>query len=116
MVTARLTFPTGDKAVLDTSGVWTSSDPEFASELRLVQPPWVLQRALFEKPPAEARAAFIRWSQCQLKRVADACTKPAEERLYWLGYALHGVQDLAFHQGISNAEHAYRDAKLAELK
>lgn len=70
--------------------------------------------ALFEQPPAEARTAFIRWSQCQLKRLSDACTKPAEERLYWLGYALHGVQDLAFHQGISNAEHAYRDAKLGE--
>lgn len=70
--------------------------------------------ALFLKPPAEARTAFVRWSQCQLKRFADSCGKPAEERLYWLGYALHGVQDLVFHQGMTNAEHAYRDHALGE--
>ncbi len=70
--------------------------------------------ALFVKTPTEARAAFIRWTQCQLKRFSDACGKPAEERLYWLGYSVHAVQDLVFHQGISNAEHAHRDHALGE--
>ncbi|HSR11978.1 MAG TPA: hypothetical protein VLS90_11105, partial [Thermodesulfobacteriota bacterium] len=26
--------------------------------------------------------------------------------LYWLGYALHGIEDLAVHKGITNGEHA----------
>lgn len=70
--------------------------------------------ALLLKSPAEARAAFIRWGQCQLKRLSEACGKPVDERLYWLGYSVHGVQDLVLHGGMSNAEHAYRDHTLGE--
>lgn len=53
---------------------------------------------------------FIAWTQCGLQAAREACAagRP-RSALYLLGYALHGVQDLVFHAGISNAEHSYRD-------
>lgn len=32
------------------------------------------------------------------------------EALYWLGYGLHAVEDLAAHQGVTNAQHSYLSA------
>lgn len=32
------------------------------------------------------------------------------EALYWLGYGLHAIEDLAAHQGITNGEHSYLSA------
>lgn len=34
-------------------------------------------------------------------------TKSPEKALFFLGYTLHGIQDLAAHQGVTNAMHAY---------
>jgi hypothetical protein len=53
---------------------------------------------------------FVTWSACGLRAARDACVAGRPRAaLYLLGYSLHGVQDLVFHAGISNAEHSYRD-------
>jgi hypothetical protein len=57
---------------------------------------------------AKAQNAFREWRAASMKRVGAACTDP-RTALYWLGYTLHGVQDVVFHRGISNAEHSYLD-------
>ncbi|MEK6373845.1 MAG: caspase family protein [Acidobacteriota bacterium] len=51
---------------------------------------------------------FIDWEVRSIGRVAENCAKP-RAALYYLGYALHGIQDLVFHGGMTNAEHAHRD-------
>lgn len=59
---------------------------------------------------ADAQAKFIQWEKDAIGRVSGACGhKQWRNALYWTGYAFHGVQDLAFHNGISNAEHAWHD-------
>jgi hypothetical protein len=53
---------------------------------------------------------FVTWSACGLRAARDACAAGRPRTaLYLLGYSVHGVQDLVFHAGISNAEHSYRD-------
>jgi hypothetical protein len=48
------------------------------------------------------------WVKQQLERARDACkTHKGREALYFVGYSLHAVQDLAMHQGRTNCEHAY---------
>jgi len=59
---------------------------------------------------AVAQKNFRDWEKNAVHLVATACgAKDIRTALYRAGYALHGVQDLAFHNGISNAEHAWRD-------
>jgi hypothetical protein len=57
-----------------------------------------------------SQGAFLRWVQAGVRRVAAQCSA-GQPRLaaYALGYAMHAVQDLAFHEGITNAEHSFRD-------
>lgn len=59
---------------------------------------------------AKAPGEFIEWSAGFLRKAAAACKsdKP-RDALYLMGYALHGIQDLVFHKGITNAEHSFRD-------
>lgn len=58
----------------------------------------------------KAKADYIQWERDVLRKVDDLCARnDVRSALYWTGYALHGIQDLAFHRGISNAEHAWRD-------
>lgn len=50
---------------------------------------------------------YVGWVDAKFQR----CTSDLEKgnvrlSLYWLGYALHGVEDLAVHKGITNGEHA----------
>ncbi len=50
-----------------------------------------------------------KWMQTQLARSRQAADSgDAKQALYFLGYALHGVEDLATHQGRTNAEHSYQ--------
>jgi hypothetical protein len=71
-------------------------------------------KARIKGTPEQAYRVFIRWEQCQLKRFAAACEGPPQDRLYLLGYAVHGVQDVVFHHGMTNPEHSYRDHMLNE--
>ncbi len=58
----------------------------------------------------KAKADYIQWERDVLRKIDDLCaSNEVRSALYWTGYALHGIQDLAFHRGISNAEHAWRD-------
>jgi len=59
---------------------------------------------------AQAQDAFLTWEKDVIRRATDACARnDPRAALYWTGYAFHGIQDLAFHDGISNAEHAWHD-------
>jgi pimeloyl-ACP methyl ester carboxylesterase len=50
---------------------------------------------------------YVAWVDAQFQRCAAALEKgDTRLSLYWLGYALHGVEDLAVHAGITNGEHA----------
>jgi hypothetical protein len=50
---------------------------------------------------------YVAWVETQIQKCRSALDQ-GEVRfsLYWLGYALHGVEDLAVHKGITNGEHA----------
>jgi|SRR5471030_379444 len=59
---------------------------------------------------ADAPGRFEEWSGKYLTKAAQMCIdKHPQSALYLLGYALHGIQDLVFHEGITNAEHSFRD-------
>jgi pimeloyl-ACP methyl ester carboxylesterase len=50
---------------------------------------------------------FVAWVDARFERVAGALEKgDVRLSLYWLGYALHSIEDLAVHKGITNGEHA----------
>jgi pimeloyl-ACP methyl ester carboxylesterase len=50
---------------------------------------------------------YVEWVDSQFQRCTSALEKGnARVSLYWLGYALHSVEDLAVHKGITNGEHA----------
>jgi pimeloyl-ACP methyl ester carboxylesterase len=66
-------------------------------------------------PDADKRTAiiekavddYVAWVDAQFQRcAAELETGETRLALYWLGYALHGVEDLAVHAGITNGEHA----------
>jgi len=72
-------------------------------EADLCGPDSVKRTAIIDK----AIDDYVGWVDAQLQR----CTSALEKRntrlsLYWLAYALHGVEDLAVHRGITNGEHA----------
>ncbi|HET6201690.1 MAG TPA: alpha/beta fold hydrolase [Planctomycetota bacterium] len=53
---------------------------------------------------------FLRWGLGNVERARAALAQgDLRETLYWVGYLLHGVQDLAPHAGRTNAEHAWND-------
>jgi hypothetical protein len=58
----------------------------------------------------DAHRRFRTWISSYAQQALAACEagRPADAA-YYLGYLLHGVQDLAFHEGITNAEHSYLD-------
>lgn len=56
------------------------------------------------------RQKFISWIANRLKIIKNHAAKGnVAEVLFGLGYVLHGLQDLAVHQGQSNAEHSYNN-------
>ncbi len=55
----------------------------------------------------KAIADYVSWIDGRFQRCAAALNEGnVRLALYWLGYALHGVEDLAVHKGITNGEHA----------
>jgi hypothetical protein len=59
---------------------------------------------------AENQQRFVDWVTDKMSKAAKACSQGNYSgALYLVGYSLHGVQDLAFHEGITNAEHSYSD-------
>lgn len=59
----------------------------------------------------EGRVSAIQWvRQILTTRVLPACRQGKSRHVaYWIGYAMHSVQDFVFHEGMSNPEHAKRD-------
>ncbi len=61
---------------------------------------------------SQAINSYVQWIDAQFQKCKSALEKQAPEKhepriaLYWLGYMLHGVEDLAVHKGITNGEHA----------
>lgn len=56
------------------------------------------------------RKRLQQWLQAKLDATRAACTEKQDAAAgYLTAYALHAVQDLVFHEGMSNAEHAYID-------
>ncbi len=59
--------------------------------------------AIIEK----AQDDYLKWVHAHFQRCASGLQKgKVRFSLYWLGYALHGIEDLAVHKGITNGEHA----------
>ncbi len=58
-----------------------------------------------------AREDSARWVGAHLARARELCEKPDEtsvrHALYWTGYALHAIEDIASHRGRTNPEHSY---------
>lgn len=66
--------------------------------------------AMLVGDPKTNKAAFQKWVADKHARAVRACQDgDYSKALYLVGYALHGVQDLAFHEGMSNAEHSHAD-------
>lgn len=64
-----------------------------------------LETGTTNQNPNAAISAYLQWVCKQKKRFLAA--KNDEHALFFLGYLLHGVQDLASHQGVTNAQHSY---------
>ena len=63
-----------------------------------------------ESDISEAPRNFERWVADHVGHAVALCRdKKFPEAIYLLGYGAHAVQDLAFHEGITNAEHSYLD-------
>ena len=58
--------------------------------------------------PGPWQQHWIDWTRERFGRaIAAARAGRGDEALFWVGYALHAVQDLAAHRGRTNAEHSY---------
>jgi hypothetical protein len=55
----------------------------------------------------EAEMNYIAWIKHLTVRLISTADRDARSGLYFLGYILHGVQDLGTHKGITNAQHSY---------
>lgn len=57
-----------------------------------------------------ARKNFQEWMASYARKAIASCkANEASDAAYYFGYMLHAVQDLAFHEGITNAEHSFLD-------
>jgi pimeloyl-ACP methyl ester carboxylesterase len=55
--------------------------------------------------------AYKQWARAQAGKLHKAVSKKnIRLALYWLGYVIHGIQDLGPHGGMPNPEHAALDA------
>ncbi|MEW6584518.1 MAG: transglutaminase-like domain-containing protein [Nitrospirota bacterium] len=50
---------------------------------------------------------YLSWMKGLHERLLSSSRKSVRHGLFYLGYALHGIQDLATHKGITNAQHSY---------
>jgi hypothetical protein len=55
----------------------------------------------------KAAAKYIARANNLHAKVVSATIKDVRSGLFFLGHVLHGIQDLATHKGITNAQHAY---------
>jgi hypothetical protein len=56
---------------------------------------------------SEAVDKYIDWVRKHVGNMLLQSKKDAEHGLFFLGYVLHAVQDLASHKGITNPQHSY---------
>lgn len=63
----------------------------------------------------QACSKYTDWIKELTGRLLNTTPKDIRTGLFFLGYVLHGIQDLATHKGITNAQHAYI-SKLAGKK
>jgi hypothetical protein len=92
-----------------------SQDPDFFQ--------WTVMAAHSQTPDdgglpgsrAAAQAAAVEWVHDRLKSIKPLCTAGDDasirDALYWLGYSVHALEDLAAHRGRTNPEHRF-DAKV----
>lgn len=57
--------------------------------------------------PDNAINSYLEWLQGRINMIYPAAEESLDYGLFFLGYALHGIQDLAAHQGVTNAQHSY---------
>ena len=55
----------------------------------------------------EATGNYLRWMKDLMNQLRTGTESDVRTGLFFLGYILHGIQDLATHQGITNAQHSY---------
>lgn len=55
----------------------------------------------------EAERNYIHWIKGLTERILKVTHQDNRSGLFLFGYVLHGIQDLATHKGITNAQHAY---------
>lgn len=55
----------------------------------------------------EAQANYLSWIKRLTERLLSITEKDVRSGLFMFGYILHGIQDLATHKGITNAQHSY---------
>jgi hypothetical protein len=55
----------------------------------------------------EATGAYLEWVGDFTGKLVKAAKKDARKGLFFLGYLLHSIQDLATHKGLTNAQHSY---------
>lgn len=61
---------------------------------------------------AFAEGRYLQWCVDRKNQFDNSASN--EEALFFLGYLLHGVQDLASHQGVTNSQHAYESYVLCK--
>lgn len=59
------------------------------------------------KNQSDAIGAYLSWVKTQVGKMVSVTPTSPKNGLFFLGYVLHGVQDLASHRGITNAQHSY---------
>lgn len=55
----------------------------------------------------ESIGNYQNWMKTLNQKLIASTQKDVRSGLFFLGYVLHGIQDLATHQGITNAQHSY---------
>jgi pimeloyl-ACP methyl ester carboxylesterase len=92
-----------------------AQDPDFYDFATVVAHAQTPDEADFCKSDKTKRQAIIEkaiddylgWLKTILQKSAASLEKhDTRLSLYWLGYALHGIEDLSVHKGITNGEHA----------
>ena len=55
----------------------------------------------------EATGNYLRWMKDLMNKLMTGTETDVRSGLFFLGYLLHGIQDLSTRQGITNAQHSY---------
>src|SRR6185369_13598397 len=85
-----------------------AQDPDFYEWYKAAahaQTDCALDTGATSQSETDAINAYLAW--CVDKKDNFLAAKNDENALFFLGYLLHGVQDLASHQGVTNSQHAY---------